>query len=107
MEAQQAEGEHQKACKLASSALADGKRCQGTVAARVLRVLGRAGAGHQVRRDAQRPAAQPLGLGQLAPVARGTLQGHWPEVNVLIDPTRCDPLAMVPDYNCVVTVRKA
>lgn len=39
-------------------------------------------------------------------VARGTLQGHWPEVNVLVPSGRIDPGGGVPDYNAVVTVEK-
>ncbi len=40
----------------------------------------------------------------VAPVARGTLQGHWPEVNGLIPHGIVDPGGGVPDYNCEVTV---
>jgi molybdopterin-dependent oxidoreductase alpha subunit len=35
-------------------------------------------------------------------IAPGTLQGHWPEVNVLIPAGRVDPFGGVPDYNAVV-----
>lgn len=38
----------------------------------------------------------------LAEVAPGTLQGHWPEVNVLIAEGRVDPEGGVPDYNARV-----
>jgi molybdopterin-dependent oxidoreductase alpha subunit len=37
-----------------------------------------------------------------APVAPGTLQGHWPEVNGLIAHGRVDPEGGVPDYNALV-----
>ena len=37
-----------------------------------------------------------------APVAPGTLQGHWPELLVLIPHGRVDPLGGVPDYNAEV-----
>ncbi|MEO0652898.1 MAG: molybdopterin-dependent oxidoreductase, partial [Planctomycetota bacterium] len=43
----------------------------------------------------------------LADVARGTLQGHWPEVNVLLPSDRIDPFGGVPDYNARVRVAKA
>jgi anaerobic selenocysteine-containing dehydrogenase len=42
-----------------------------------------------------------------ADVARGTVQGHWPEVNVLLPPERVEPEAGVPDYNARVTLRAA
>jgi molybdopterin-dependent oxidoreductase alpha subunit len=38
----------------------------------------------------------------VADVAAGTLQGHWPEINVLIPAGRVDPYGGVPDYNAVV-----
>lgn len=40
----------------------------------------------------------------LAEVARGTLQGHWPEVNGLLAHGRVDPEGGVPDYNARVRV---
>jgi molybdopterin-dependent oxidoreductase alpha subunit len=40
----------------------------------------------------------------LAPIARGNLQVHWPEGNVLIEHGRCDPTGGVPDYNAYVRV---
>ena len=40
----------------------------------------------------------------LAPIARGNLQVHWPEGNVLIRRGVVDPLGGVPDYNAVVRV---
>jgi molybdopterin-dependent oxidoreductase alpha subunit len=43
----------------------------------------------------------------LAEVAPGTLQGHWPEVNVLVPAGVLEPGSKVPDYNCNVTVEKA
>ena len=44
--------------------------------------------------------------GRVAPTAArpGNLQVHWPEGNVLIDPTVRAPGAGVPDYNAVVRV---
>ncbi len=42
----------------------------------------------------------------LADVAPGTLQGHWPEVNVLIAPGVVEPGGGVPDYNARVTLRR-
>ncbi len=43
----------------------------------------------------------------LADVARGTLQGHWPEVNVLIGDGVVEPGGGVPDYNARVSVSRA
>ena len=40
----------------------------------------------------------------LAPIARGNLQVHWPEGNVLIDRHRKDAKGGVPDYNAEVRV---
>jgi molybdopterin-dependent oxidoreductase alpha subunit len=40
----------------------------------------------------------------VAPVALGTLQAHWPEVNGLIPHGIVDPGGGVPDYNCEVSV---
>jgi anaerobic selenocysteine-containing dehydrogenase len=42
----------------------------------------------------------------LAPVARGTLQAHWPEANVLIATGVVDPAGKVPDYNATVRVER-
>ena len=42
------------------------------------------------------------GRALVAEVARGTLQGHWPEVNVLLAAGRVDPHGGVPDYNAEV-----
>lgn len=41
---------------------------------------------------------------QLAPIARGNLQVHWPESNALLPRGVVDPLGGVPDYNAVVRV---
>ena len=43
----------------------------------------------------------------LAPIARGNLQVHWPEGNVLIPTGFCDPVGQVPDYNAEVRVEKS
>lgn len=43
---------------------------------------------------------------QLAPIARGNLQVHWPESNPLLARGVVDPLGGVPDYLAVVTVEK-
>ncbi len=43
----------------------------------------------------------------VADVAEGTLQGHWPEVNVLIPHGRVEPTGGVPDYNADVIVERA
>ena len=43
----------------------------------------------------------------LAPIARGNLQVHWPEGNVVIPRGFCDPVGQVPDYNAVVRVEVA
>jgi anaerobic selenocysteine-containing dehydrogenase len=42
----------------------------------------------------------------VAPIARGNLQIHWPEGNVLIRRGVIDPHGGVPDYNARVTVEK-
>jgi molybdopterin-dependent oxidoreductase alpha subunit len=42
----------------------------------------------------------------LAPLARGNLQIHWPEGNVVIRRSVTDPGGGVPDYNAHVTVEK-
>ena len=44
---------------------------------------------------------------QLAAIARGNLQVHWPESNVLIARGVVDALGGVPDYNTLVRVEKA
>lgn len=43
----------------------------------------------------------------LAPIARGNLQVHWPEGNVLLQPGVVDPVGGVPDYNARVTIEHA
>ena len=43
---------------------------------------------------------------QLAPIARGNLQVHWPESNTLMQRGVVDPLGGVPDYNAVVRVER-
>jgi anaerobic selenocysteine-containing dehydrogenase len=42
----------------------------------------------------------------LAPIARGNLQVHWPEGNVIIARGKVDTLGGVPDYNAQVRVEK-
>lgn len=42
----------------------------------------------------------------LAPLARRSLQVHWPEGNVLIRRGAVDPQGGVPDYNADVLVEK-
>ena len=42
----------------------------------------------------------------LAPIARGNLQVHWPEGNVIIQRGPVDALGGVPDYNAQVRVEK-
>jgi molybdopterin-dependent oxidoreductase alpha subunit len=43
----------------------------------------------------------------LAPIARGNLQIHWPEGNVIIPRDVRDTLGGVPDYNAIVRLEKA
>lgn len=43
----------------------------------------------------------------VAEVTRGTLQAHWPEINVVIPHGSVDAGGGVPNYNAQVTVRKA
>lgn len=47
------------------------------------------------------------GRAKFAPIKPRNLQGHWPEVNVLLRRGACDPVSGVPDYNATVTVEKA
>jgi anaerobic selenocysteine-containing dehydrogenase len=42
----------------------------------------------------------------LAPIARGNLQIHWPEANVIIRRGIVDKAGGVPDYNARVTVER-
>jgi molybdopterin-dependent oxidoreductase alpha subunit len=42
----------------------------------------------------------------LAPIARGNLQVHWPEGNVIIHRGVCDTVGGVPDYNAFARVEK-
>jgi anaerobic selenocysteine-containing dehydrogenase len=42
----------------------------------------------------------------LAPIARGNLQIHWPEANVLIRRGVVDSIGGVPDYNARVRIEK-
>src|SRR5204863_4814297 len=42
----------------------------------------------------------------LAPIARGNLQIHWPEGNIIVQRGKVDPAGMVPDYNAWVRVEK-
>jgi predicted molibdopterin-dependent oxidoreductase YjgC len=44
---------------------------------------------------------------QLAPIARGNLQVHWPESNPLLARGIVDPLGGVPDYMAVVRIEKS
>jgi hypothetical protein len=43
----------------------------------------------------------------LAPIARGNLQVHWPEGNVIIPRGLHDTLGGVPDYNATVIIEKS
>jgi molybdopterin-dependent oxidoreductase alpha subunit len=43
----------------------------------------------------------------LAPIARGNLQVHWPEGNVLLARQVLDPTGKVPDYNATVQLQRA
>ena len=42
----------------------------------------------------------------LRPMRPGNIQGHWPEVNVLIARDRVDPSGGVPDYNATVKIAR-
>jgi molybdopterin-dependent oxidoreductase alpha subunit len=52
------------------------------------------------------PHGRFAGRVQLAPIARGNLQVHWPESNTLLQRGVVDPLGGVPDYNAVVRIEK-
>jgi hypothetical protein len=43
----------------------------------------------------------------LAAIARGNLQVHWPEGNVLLARHVLDPTGKVPDYNAYVQLQRA
>lgn len=43
---------------------------------------------------------------QLAPIAVGSLQVHWPEGNVIIQRGVVDPGGLVPDYNAIVQIER-
>ncbi|MGV3524018.1 MAG: FdhF/YdeP family oxidoreductase [Candidatus Sericytochromatia bacterium] len=45
------------------------------------------------------------GRAKLAQIVPGNLQGHWPEVNVLLPPDQRSRPSGVPDYNVTVTLR--
>jgi anaerobic selenocysteine-containing dehydrogenase len=47
------------------------------------------------------------GQALIAPVKPANLEVHWPEGEVLLDPGRRSPQAGIPDYNAVVSVRRA
>lgn len=46
------------------------------------------------------------GRAHLAPLARGTLQIHWPEGNAIIPRGAVDETGGVPDYNCTVRIER-
>lgn len=50
------------------------------------------------------PSGELKGRVLLAPVARGTLQVHWPEGDVLVDPQVRSAESGIPDYTAVVQV---
>jgi molybdopterin-dependent oxidoreductase alpha subunit len=43
----------------------------------------------------------------LCAIARGNVQVHWPEGNVLLPRGTCDPMGGVPDYNALVRISAA
>ncbi|MGB7157291.1 MAG: FdhF/YdeP family oxidoreductase [Tepidisphaeraceae bacterium] len=43
----------------------------------------------------------------LCAIARGNLQVHWPEGNILLPTGTCDPVGGVPDYNAYVRIDRA
>ena len=49
-------------------------------------------------------SGEMAGRARIAPVARGTLQVHWPEGEVLLDRARRDGPSGIPDYTAVVRV---
>lgn len=49
---------------------------------------------------------QMLGRARLVHLARGSLQVHWPEGNVLIDASLSSDASRIPDYNAVVTIER-
>ena len=53
------------------------------------------------------PTGTMKGRVKVAPLRAGNVQVFWPEANVLLAAGRRDPVALVPDYNAVVTVAPA
>jgi molybdopterin-dependent oxidoreductase alpha subunit len=53
------------------------------------------------------PSGELRGRVEVAPIAPGNLQVHWPEGNALIGDDRRSPEARIPDYNTLVTVEPA
>jgi hypothetical protein len=41
---------------------------------------------------------------KIADIRAGNVQMFFPEANPLLDPTRRDPVGLVPDYNAEVTI---
>ena len=42
---------------------------------------------------------------RISPIARGNVQVHWPEGNVLIERGVSDPECGIPDYNTLVEIK--
>jgi len=49
-------------------------------------------------------AGEMIGQCRIAPIAKGNVQAHWPEANVLINRGLCDPECGIPDYNTQVDI---
>jgi predicted molibdopterin-dependent oxidoreductase YjgC len=52
------------------------------------------------------PHGRYTGRVKIAPIAIGSLQVHWPEGNVLLDPRRRSRRSGIPDYNATATVTR-
>jgi molybdopterin-dependent oxidoreductase alpha subunit len=49
-------------------------------------------------------SGEMTGRCRIAPIARGNVQAHWPEANVLIKRGVCDSECGIPDYNTLVEI---
>lgn len=61
--------------------------------------------GDRVRLDSA--SGSYTGRAKLVRLARGSVQVHWPEANVLLAPDRLEPMSRIPDYNTIVTIARA
>ncbi len=51
-------------------------------------------------------AGEMRGRCLIVPIAKGNVQVHWPEGNILLERGDCDPDCGIPDYNTLVDIEK-